>query len=74
MSQNMLGKIILNYSTDRKFLQSMPLASITFVSNMDTSHWQLPPNPFLILADITFWYVALQRSLAEMTRGLCKNF
>ena len=26
------------YSADRKFLQSMPLASITFVSNMDTSH------------------------------------
>ena len=27
-----------SYSADRKFLQSMPLASITFVSNMDTSH------------------------------------
>ena len=27
-----------DYSADRKFLQSMSLASITFVSNMDTSH------------------------------------
>ena len=27
-----------DYSADRKFLQSMLLASITFVSNMDTSH------------------------------------
>ena len=26
------------YSADRKFLQSMQLASITFVSNMDASH------------------------------------
>ena len=25
------------YSADRKFLQSMPLSSITFVSNTDTS-------------------------------------
>ena len=27
-----------SYSADRKFLQSMSLASITFVSNMDASH------------------------------------
>ncbi len=27
-----------SYSADRKFLQSISLASITFVSNMDTSH------------------------------------
>ena len=30
--------LLLFYSADRKFLQSVPLASITFVSNMDTSH------------------------------------
>ena len=29
---------VICYSADRKFLQSMPLASITFVSNMDASH------------------------------------
>ena len=31
-------RVVLDYSADRKFLQSMSLASITFVSNMDTSH------------------------------------
>ena len=29
---------VASYSADRKFLQSMPLVSITLVSNMDTSH------------------------------------
>ena len=31
-------RLTFYYSVDRKFLQSMLLASITFVSNMDTSH------------------------------------
>ena len=37
--RNMRDVVILcSYSADRKFLQSMSLASITFVSNMDASH------------------------------------
>ena len=35
---------------------------------------KLPPNPFLILAYITFWHVALQVSLTEVIREFCKNF